>query len=238
MVGLTNNRSVQDEKLIEAIFQTHHNPDSRVSAGPIYGATATNLIIDARPTTNAMANTAKGAGTENMDHYKEAKKAYLGIDHIHTMRESLGKVVEALRGSEMMQAATMSADGEELPAAAPVLDRQALRRSGWLRHITAILEGTLLIVRNVHVNSSHVLIHCSDGWDRTAQMSSLAQLCLDPYYRTQKGFAVLVEKDWLAFGHKFLDRCGHYHIRPRRQRSSLRERQNFRARKAGSVPII
>ena len=209
MVGLTNNRSVQDEKLIEAIFQTHHNPDSRVSAGPIYGATATNLIIDARPTTNAMANTAKGAGTENMDHYKEAKKAYLGIDHIHTMRESLGKVVEALRGSEMMQAATTSADGEELPAAAPVLDRQALRRSGWLRHITAILEGTLLIVRNVHVNSSHVLIHCSDGWDRTAQMSSLAQLCLDPYYRTQKGFAVLVEKDWLAFGHKFLDRCGH-----------------------------
>ena len=75
--------------------------------------------------------------------------------------------------------------------------------------LISFLEGTLLIVRNVHVNSSHVLIHCSDGWDRTAQMSSLAQLCLDPYYRTQKGFAVLVEKDWLAFGHKFLDRCGH-----------------------------
>lgn len=209
MVGLTNNRSVQDEKLIEAIFQTHHNPDSRVSAGPVYGATATNMIIDARPTTNAMANTAKGAGTENMDHYKEAKKAYLGIDHIHTMRESLGKVVEALRGTEIMQAASMTADDDEVPVAVPVLDRQALRRSGWLRHISAILEGTLLIVRNVHVNSSHVLIHCSDGWDRTAQLSSLAQLCLDPYYRTQKGFAVLVEKDWLAFGHKFLDRCGH-----------------------------
>ncbi len=209
MVGLTSNRSVQDEKLIEAIFQTHHNPESRVSAGPIYGATATNLIIDARPTTNAMANTAKGAGTENMDHYKDAKKAYLGIDHIHTMRESLGKVVEALRGTEILQAATPSEDGEELPAVAPVLDRQALRRSGWLRHISAILEGTLLVVRNVHINSSHVLIHCSDGWDRTAQLSSLAQLCLDPFYRTQKGFAVLVEKDWLSFGHKFLDRCGH-----------------------------
>ena len=212
MVGLTNNRSIQDEKLIETIFQTHHNPDSRVSAGPVYGATATNLIIDARPTTNAMANTAKGAGTENMDHYKEAKKAYLGIDHIHTMRESLNKVVEALRATEILQAAGMTAtDGgeDEQPLAPPVLDRQALRRSGWLRHITAILEGTLLIVRNVHVNSSHVLIHCSDGWDRTAQLSSLAQLCLDPFYRTQKGFAVLVEKDWLAFGHKFLDRCGH-----------------------------
>ena len=85
MVGLTNNRSIQDEKLIEAIFQTHHSPDSRVSSGPVYGATATNVIVDARPTTNAVANTAKGAGTENMDHYKEAKKAYLGIDHIHAM---------------------------------------------------------------------------------------------------------------------------------------------------------
>ncbi|KAI0748377.1 phosphatases II [Daedaleopsis nitida] len=209
MVGLTNNRSIQDEKLIEAIYQTHHNPESRVSGGPIYGATATNLIIDARPTANAMANTAKGAGTENMDHYKDAKKAYLGIDHIHTMRESLAKVVEALRGTEIMQAASMTDDGEEVPAVAPVLDRLALRRSGWLRHITAILEGTVLIVRNVHVNSSHVLIHCSDGWDRTAQLSSITQLCLDPFYRTQKGFAVLVEKDWLSFGHKFLDRCGH-----------------------------
>jgi len=70
-----------------------------------------------------------------------------------------------------------------------------------------ILEGTVLLVRNVHVNSSHVLIHCSDGWDRTAQLSSLSQLCLDPFYRTVRGFQILVEKDWLGFGHRFLDRA-------------------------------
>lgn len=209
MVGLTQNRSIQDEKLIEAIFQSHWSPDSRASAGPVYGATCTNFIIDARPTTNAVANTAKGAGTENMEHYREAKKAYLGIDHIHTMRDSLNKVVEALRETEVMSAAseTDAPPGAELGA--PVLDRQALRRSGWLKHISAIMEGSLLIVRNVHVNSSHVLIHCSDGWDRTAQLSALSQLCLDPFYRTVRGFQILVEKDWLSFGHKFLDRCGH-----------------------------
>ncbi|KAJ6525690.1 protein-tyrosine phosphatase-like protein [Mycena capillaripes] len=208
MVGITQNRSVQDEKLIEAIFQTHHSPESRASAGPVYGATTTNLIIDARPTINAMGNTAKGAGSENMDHYKDSKKAYLGIDSIHVMRESLAKVVDALREADVLLASINNDLPEQIPGLA-VLDRQALRRSGWLRHLQAIMEGTVLITRNVHVNSSHVLIHCSDGWDRTSQLSALAQLCLDPFYRTIRGFEILVEKDWLSFGHKFMDRCGH-----------------------------
>ncbi|KAG9341636.1 hypothetical protein JZ751_018699 [Albula glossodonta] len=33
-----------------------------------------------------------------------------------------------------------------------------------------------------------VVVHCSDGWDRTAQLTSLAMLMLDSYYRTLKGF--------------------------------------------------
>lgn len=32
------------------------------------------------------------------------------------------------------------------------------------------------------------------GWDRTSQLSSLAQLMLDPYYRSLEGFAILIEK--------------------------------------------
>lgn len=36
-----------------------------------------------------------------------------------------------------------------------------------------------------------VLVHCSDGWDRTAQVCSLGALLMDPYYRTIKGFMVM-----------------------------------------------
>jgi len=207
MVGLKNSRSAQDEKLVECIFSSHNFPDTAYAPPasplspvvtsaplPVYGATTTNLIIDARPTTNAMANVAMGAGTENMDNYKAGKKAYLGIDNIHVMRNSLKAIVEALREAE---------------AASAPLDRGLLRKSNWLRHTSTILDGALIIVRNVHLNASHVLIHCSDGWDRTAQLSAVAQICLDPYYRTLEGLKVLIEKDWLAFGHKFLDRSGH-----------------------------
>lgn len=199
MVGFKNARSIQDEKLIEAIFHSHSLHTGPVAMGDqpsqqvVYGATSSNLIIDARPTTNAMANTVKGAGTENMEYYKGCRKAYLGIDNIHVMRDSLAKVVSAIH--------------ESLVTGTPV-SLDSLKRSGWLKHIGAILEGTSLITRTVHVYNSHVLIHCSDGWDRTSQLSALSQVCLDPYYRTFKGFAVLVEKDWLSFGHKFSDRSG------------------------------
>ncbi|CDU24372.1 related to YMR1-Phosphatidylinositol 3-phosphate phosphatase [Sporisorium scitamineum] len=245
MVGLKNARSIQDEKLIEAIFTSHHFADpesitaktaadassgaaaSSTSGAPavatVYGATTTNLIVDARPTTNAMANVAKGAGTENMEYYKGCKKSYLGIENIHVMRDSLNRLTDALRESEPIATFGMRVEalgdasandtitdgsGSVLRLNPTPVDPAALRKSMWLKHIQSLMEGSMSIVRNVHINSSHVLIHCSDGWDRTSQLAAIAQICLDPYFRTFDGLAVLIEKDWLSFGHKFTDRSG------------------------------
>lgn len=55
----------------------------------------------------------------------------------------------------------------------------------------------------VENHKTSVLVHCSDGWDRTAQLTALSMLMLDPYYRTIKGFEILIEKEWVSFGHKF-----------------------------------
>ena len=57
-------------------------------------------------------------------------------------------------------------------------------------------------------NGINSLVHCSDGWDRTAQLCSLASIILDPYYRTIEGFIVSIEKDWIYFGHQFAKRLG------------------------------
>jgi len=88
------------------------------------------------------------------------------------------------------------------------LDRDILEQSGWLNHIKGILDAANSISSYIDEGKC-VLVHCSDGWDRTSQCVALAQILLDPFYRTINGFQILVEKDWLAMGHKFDDRCGH-----------------------------
>lgn len=159
----------------------------------VYGAQQRNLIVDARPTVNAYAMQAVGLGSEKMDHYPGAEKAYLGIDNIHVMRKSLNMVIEALKESDLTS----------FPP-----NQQLLAKSHWVKHTANILDGVALIARRVGIMHSHALIHCSDGWDRTSQLSALSQILLDPYYRTMEGFIVLVEKDWLSYGHMFRHRTG------------------------------
>ncbi|XP_073517117.1 phosphatidylinositol-3-phosphate phosphatase MTMR7-like [Phyllobates terribilis] len=83
-----------------------------------------------------------------------------------------------------------------------------LESSGWLKHVKTILDAGIFIAKAVSEEGASVLVHCSDGWDRTAQVCSVSSLLLDPYYRTIRGFMVLIEKDWISFGHKFNHRYG------------------------------
>lgn len=164
----------------------------------VYGSTRRNLIVDARPKINVLANRATGGGIEDVANYRgngdmPVEKVFLNVANIHVMRASLEKVVESFANSDYIKMKP---------------DQEALRKSGWLGHIASVLDGTEMIARVVGLGGSHVLVHCSDGWDRTAQISGLAQVMLDPFCRTLNGFISLVQKEFLSFGHKFKDRNG------------------------------
>ena len=45
----------------------------------------------------------------------------------------------------------------------------------------------------IEKDGQSVLVHCSDGWDRTAQLVSLAEIIMDPYYRTIKVSEIMVK---------------------------------------------
>lgn len=175
-----NARSVEDEQMLQEISRA--NPNSPFM-----------YVVDTRPKLNAIANRAAGKGYENEDNYSNIRFQFVGIENIHVMRNSLQRLVEVCT----MKSPTMS---DYLTG---------LENSGWLRHIKAVMDAGVFLAKVVSEEKASVLVHCSDGWDRTAQVCSLASILLDPHYRTIKGLMVLIEKEWISMGHKFTQRCGH-----------------------------
>ncbi|GFY37468.1 myotubularin-related protein 3 [Trichonephila inaurata madagascariensis] len=148
------------------------------------------LIIDARSYTAAVTNRAKGGGYECNEYYPDCEIHFMGLANIHTIRNSF---------NSLRTLCSLSDDQNWL---------STLENTRWLHHISGLLRSALVVVDAIDVDERPVLVHCSDGWDRTPQIVALAEIMLDPYYRTKKGFQVLVEREWLEYGHKFADRCG------------------------------
>eukprot|EP01043_Picozoa_sp_COSAG02_P006595 COSAG02_NODE_189_length_30109_cov_71.135855_8_plen_1727_part_00 len=188
LVGVRGQKSEADERLFALIASA--NPESQSIA-----------MLDARPYLSAVANRGRGGGAEDVASYQQsgvdASLVFLNIDNIHVMRDSLEAMHALVR--KHPPADIPSSAGDRVWAAEVVA-------TGWLAYVGRILSGARMMVAEVCDKKRTVVLHCSDGWDRTAQLCSLAELCLDPYYRTIAGFRMLLLKEWEAFGHKFRDR--------------------------------
>ncbi|XP_028570256.2 phosphatidylinositol-3-phosphate phosphatase MTMR1 isoform X4 [Podarcis muralis] len=179
LVGPNDKRCKEDEKYLQTIM------DANAQSHKLF-------IFDARQNSVADTNKTKGGGYESESAYPNVELVFLEIPNIHVMRESLRKLKEIVY---------------------PTIDESRwlsnVESTHWLEYIRMLLSGAVRIADKIESGKTSVVVHCSDGWDRTAQLTSLAMLMLDSHYRTIKGFEVLIEKEWMSFGHRFAMRVGH-----------------------------
>lgn len=219
LVGAMRRTSTADEEMLNAVRLATVNAKTEVpamrSVGPD-GATShieplarsasptTLYIIDARPKVNAIANAARGGGFEDTTNYESTDIVFMDIHNIHVMRSSLRQ----LRDACFPLVAEDAKDAADPHAAVDPTWYRQLDASHWLHHVRLVVSGALQVAELV-AKGSPVFVHCSDGWDRSSQLTSLAMLLIDPYYRTLEGLAVLIEREWVLSGHMFALRIGH-----------------------------
>ena len=180
LIGLRDRNNVEDEFYINTVYKM----SKEISNNEV-----PFVIFDARSKIAAQGNKMKGKGTENVHNYKNTIMYYLNMGNIHAVRESYDKLMSIC----------CNAPTEKWLV--------KLEQTQWMYHVYGVVRGALSIAKHLSKNGP-CLVHCSDGWDRTSQLTSLALLCVDPFYRTFQGFQCLIVKEWLSFGHRFHDRNG------------------------------
>uniref|UniRef100_H3ASG8 Myotubularin-related protein 9 n=1 Tax=Latimeria chalumnae TaxID=7897 RepID=H3ASG8_LATCH len=177
LTGTNGRRCKEDEKLINATLR----PGKR------------GYIIDTRALNVAQQARAKGGGFEQEAHYPQWRRIHRSIERYrsHILQESLIKLVEACNDQS------------------PNVDRwlSKLEASNWLTYIKEILTTACLAAQCIDREAASVLVHGTEGIDSTLQVTSLAQIILDPNCRTIRGFEALIEREWLQVGEFFFSTC-------------------------------
>ncbi|CAH8502157.1 unnamed protein product [Schistosoma turkestanicum] len=185
-VGLMCSRNEYDEKFLRTVLACcPKKPVSNANKD-----THRLMIVDARSRSSAQFNRIRGGGFEYPEYYDQAEVVFMDLPNLHTVRSNFEALTNLFAGKCPNWFSS-------------------LEKSSWLNNISQLLKSATEIAIALEENARPVMVHCTDGWDRTPQISSLAQLLADPFYRTIQGFNILVEREWLQFGHKFSDRSGH-----------------------------
>ena len=182
LTGLTSAVSVEDIQLMDGIRSSVPSPERAV-------------IVDCRSHLAATGNRLKGKGTENINQYPGYDLRFMGMENIHEIRRSF----EALQ--TLVASSSLGSESSWLTQ---------LSRTRWLGHTHDILVAALQVVLIVKSGQA-VVVHCSDSWDRSPVVVALAQILLDPFFRTRAGFEQLIHREFMSFGHRFATRLGIRH---------------------------
>ena len=120
------------------------------------------MIFDARPQINARANMFKGGGYETCDskNYANCQIKFCRIPNIHEVRTCTRKLFQL--------AYSDSQDSSKVW-------QQSVDATGYRQVLQLILDATNDILNSIAQEpDQNILIHCSDGWDRTSQLCALS----------------------------------------------------------------
>lgn len=189
MTGIMNKTNSQDEFLIRGYLKSVDRRDNNKF-----------IIVDCRPIKNVYAQKyILGGGTENIQNYQFtdlsskdiciSKAYFLGFPNVHILSDQYNCMVDYYvlgKNQQKDEISPLSFD--------------------WYLNIENVLKELDYLLKEYLLNGSHLLIHCTHGWDRTSLTTSLLMICSDPYYRTIEGFLVLVQLEWLNYGFRFAER--------------------------------
>jgi hypothetical protein len=212
-VGIAGRRSVQDEALLDMIRRASMHTSNEIPNDPFTDYTGIleeydpqMLIMDARPLLSAAANTIyTGGGSMQVQHYRGCIQVFATIPNIHGLAQAFRQRVSLLASPHFDKPIT---EREAYKVHIFDADHNIIPLDEWSKCARAVLSAAKTVAEAAAIRGHSVLVHCTDGWDRTPQILSLAQIIADPEARTIKGLMQIIQTHWLDYGHPFALRGG------------------------------
>ena len=142
-----NNRKLEDEAMVNEIGKTSNTGRQLVHNSRV-------VIYDARPRLNAEVNRVKGGGYENIKNYRNSELLFCDIDNIHEVTKTSKKMQEISNHPEAFHSCEKYSG--------------MLDNTDYMQFIATILKSINMVLDTMLHQNTNVLVHCSDGWDRTA----------------------------------------------------------------------
>ncbi|KAG0726412.1 Myotubularin-related protein 9 [Chionoecetes opilio] len=147
----------------------------------------------------------RGGNYEPELHYPNWRRVHKPIDRHHVLLDSLTKLMDGVNDTNSGTDKWLS----------------RLESSSWMNNIKETLNCACLVAQCLDQDGASVLVHDTDGLDSTLQVTSLAQIILNPDCRTVRGFEALIEREWIQGGHPFATRHARSCYTPSAQRSKI-----------------